>query len=251
MHVFDPLTLDDAARDKLASELNTLLLPYFPESTTEAIHRQYFHSGIERSRIALLKEHDRLTGFQIVTSSPVTLPAGDFMIIRSVVARAQANRTRGSRAFERFGPTELIRQALRAHASGRRPWLLGQSAGPVTYMRLAPYFRTILPPPDPHANASPAQRAIFVDLLRTIDMIPEHPEAWSMRNGPIYPISPDERATWLGRPEPTVHRFFQECPDAGTGQVLLFGVELTLPTLAAILPRQLQHLMRRRKRATT
>lgn len=246
MHVFDPLALDESSRRKLANDLNTLLLPYFPQATTEALHQQYFHAGIERSRIALLQDEDRLTGFQIVTSSPLTLPAGDFMIIRSVVARASEHSSRGSRAFERFGPTELVRQALRAHASNRRPWLVGQSAGPVTYMRLARYFPTILPPPDTHASASTAQRAIFIELLRAIDMAPEHPEAWSMRNGPFYPISPDERASWLGRPEPAVHRFFQECPDAGTGQVLLFGVELTLPTLAAILPRQLRHLMRRK-----
>ncbi|RAL25308.1 hypothetical protein DL240_03600 [Lujinxingia litoralis] len=249
LEFFNAFEIPEPQRDQLFRKLHTLILLYFPRAPYQHFLDQYLYEGIECCRGVLLKEGDNIRGFQLVASMPVTLHGQKYTVLRSVVAKDREHNSRGSRSFERFGPRELIRQALRAHLQGREPWLIAQSAGPVTYLRLSRYFPAILPPTALDADVPSELRATFDGLADLCHMRTDHPEGWSMSEGPYYPISDHELQSWKQRPEPALRRFFKECPRAGQGQVLVFAVPLTLTTLLSLGPRTILTLLNKRRRA--
>lgn len=229
----DLLKMAPDQRSALLEDWARVNREHFPDVRPELLGQRYAHDDLLASRLGCLRDAEgNLVGVQAVVSCPVEVDGHRYTVIRSGVVKSGAL-GRTPRAFDRFGPGELIRQALAAHLRRSRPWVIATSESPVTYHRIARFFPTILPSPDVSVTHAPAR----VELLRALArgagfaLLEDRPFC---APGSGLKVTDEERVRWAKRTDPTVQRYLKECPDYGEGPALLFGVELTLATLAGI-----------------
>lgn len=239
LHRVDLLKLSPEARADLLEQWLRVRREYFPESTVDVLEQRYTAPELVTSRAGCLRDAQGvLVGIQVIVSRPVKVDGQRYTVLRSSVVKSRSLE-RTPRAFDRFGPGELVRQALAAHLRGTRPWVIATSQTPVTYHRIARFFPEILPAPDPTAPAEPARVALLRSLAREIGMSPLEGRPFCARGSGLH-VSDEERARWEARGDPTVRRYLKECPDFGKGPALLFGFPVTLGGLVRLPLRMLR-----------
>jgi len=228
----DLLALPPHARREVLRDILDVVNEHFPDLDVDTLWSYYAGEHLHTSRACcLFDDQDRLRGFQILCSQDVDLPGQRCVVLRSGVAKRRDLSTPG--AFDRFGPVEMVRQALAAHRRRRTPWLVATSETPVTYHRLEPLIPGLLPRSSGDRPRDEQAREQLRALARAVGMSLEPERAWVVGGSGIQ-VSDDEREGWARRQDRTVQRFLRECPDYGHGKALLIGTPLGLGRLATL-----------------
>ncbi|MEZ4382676.1 MAG: hypothetical protein R3A79_15165 [Nannocystaceae bacterium] len=231
----DLLRLCPDARAALFDEMQELIVERLPRSPRTYLDRGYSGEHLHSSTAAVLRdEAGKLVGKQLISARDLDLEGERLTLVRSGVVKA-AFVERTPRVFDAFGVRELLRVAVRSWARRRQPWLLATSTGPVSYLRMARYFRRMVPPPSPGREPSAADERVFRALCRElrIQLDEDHPYASSSMWPPE--MTAAERESWEARPEPAIARLIAECPRFWIDQVLVFGVPITPAAVASML----------------
>ena len=224
LEFFDAAKLSSSKQWKFASRFQCLLEETLTNLAPHYIHDTFFSTSLVASKGCLLIDrHGEIQGFQLVCSNEVNIGLHRYMVLRSVVCKS--NRlSEKTRSFDRFGPLELVSQALKAHMRGREPWLLTASEGPVVYHRMS----------IPGVPVPESMLITYKALAASANFRLDSKDIFSVRQGSIMKLSANELTSWNRRSEPSIRRYIEECPDFGKGKKLVFAVPLPLKEIASI-----------------
>jgi hypothetical protein len=226
----------------------TLAQAHYPSLTLDFLQREFLAPDVRRSRIGLLTDQNgALRGWQILASRPVEIERKRLMVVRSGVCKERGVKL-PSRAFETYGPTELVRQAVESWMAGRTPWVVASSLSPVTYYRMSAYFPDMVPTPRRDAVANPeAERWLHAMANATgFSMLPGRSYCCAFPGTDV--LTDAERERWHTHPSPAVQRYLELCPDFGQGAVLVFGIPLPPRTVLALPFRAMANVWTARKK---